>query len=264
MRLSAPSMRFFPTDMERITSRKNRIITHIKKLSADSSYRRECGEYICEGVKFLQEAVASGAEICCVLWSDKARNVFEPVGALCCCAESELVEYASFLKNSPGPVFSVRMPLREREKAQTAIVLETVQDPGNVGTVIRTACAFGIDEVLLCGQCADLYNPKTVRATMGAIFRQRVFEVGFDELKTLGLPLYGAAFSDTARDIRSFGLGERTCAVAIGSEGRGLSQELLSLCDGQIIIPMRPGSESLNAAVAAALVMWEMQRDTLG
>jgi TrmH family RNA methyltransferase len=143
-----------------------------------------------------------------------------------------------------------------------AIVLENVQDPGNVGTVIRTANAFRIDAVILTGACADLYQPKTVRATMGAIFRQKVLRIEReylgDFLRDQGLPLYGAALSDQAQDLR--GLPLQHVAVAIGSEGQGLSRELLALCDGELIIPMNPDSESLNAAVAASIVMWEMAR----
>ena len=143
-----------------------------------------------------------------------------------------------------------------------AIVLESVQDPGNVGTVIRTANAFRIGAVILTGDCADVYHPRTVRATMGAIFRQNVLVMDKsslkDFLKESGLPLYGAALSERAKDLRELSL--RHAAVAIGSEGRGLSEELLALCDEELIIPMNPDSESLNAAVAAALVMWEMER----
>ena len=116
--------------------------------------------------------------------------------------------------------------------------------------------------LLLVGACADLYNPKTVRSTMGAIFRQRVEQLEINEMKALllknDLPLYGAALSDKARDVRETAI--RRSAVAIGSEGQGLSRELLALCDGQIIIPMEPDSESLNAAVAASVLMWEMSR----
>ena len=141
-------------------------------------------------------------------------------------------------------------------------MLEGVQDPGNVGTVIRTANALGMDAVALTGACADLYSPKTVRAAMGALFRQPVLTCTTDELMQLlharGLKLYGAALTDAAQDLRHVPLSP--AAVAIGSEGRGLSAQLLAQCDGQIIIPMQPGAESLNAAVAAAVVMWEIAR----
>ena len=137
-----------------------------------------------------------------------------------------------------------------------------MQDPGNVGTVIRTANALGMDAVVLTGACADFYSPKTVRAAMGALFRQPVLTCSMDELMQLlhahGLKLYGAALTDAAQDLRRVPLSP--AAVAIGSEGRGLSAQLLAQCDGQIIIPMQPGAESLNAAVAASVVMWEIAR----
>ena len=119
-----------------------------------------------------------------------------------------------------------------------------------------------MDTVVLAGACADLYSPKTVRAAMGALFRQPVLTCTQDELVQLlnanGLKLYGAALTDAAQDLRRVPLSP--AAVAIGSEGRGLSAQLLAQCDGQIIIPMQPGAESLNAAVAAAVVMWEIAR----
>ena len=141
-------------------------------------------------------------------------------------------------------------------------MLETVQDPGNVGTVIRTANAFGIDAVILTGDCADLYNPKTVRSTMGAIFRQRVLTLEAAELKALleknSLPMYGAALHQNSALITDVSL--KNAAAAVGSEGRGLSGEVLAMCDKTVFIPMQPDSESLNAAVAASVIMWEMSK----
>lgn len=141
-------------------------------------------------------------------------------------------------------------------------MLETIQDPGNLGTILRTANALSVDTVILTGDCADVWNPKTVRATMGAVFRQRFYEMERGEMRDYlarhGLKLYGAALSDRAGDLRRVDL--RAAAVAIGSEGQGLSKELLALCDGELIIPMNAQCESLNAAVAAAIVMWELTR----
>ena len=248
--------------MERITSRKNAFIRHVRALASDAAYRREQGEYLCDGVKTLREALAFGAQVTSVLWKDEAQSL-DGLAAEEYLAPSELFDYASPMSNSPGPLFTVR--IRGCSKPGTlknALVLEGVQDPGNVGTVIRTANAFGVGAVILTGNCADLYHPKTVRATMGAIFRQQVLAIETaylaDFLRDQSLPLYGAALSGSARDIRDCALGH--AAVAIGSEGRGLSEQLLSMCEGKIIIPMQPDSESLNAAVAAAVVMWEMGR----
>ena len=234
---------------------------HMRALASEAEYRAQCGEFVCDGEKTLNEALAAGAEICRILWRDGAERNGVP-SAEQYTAPDDLVEYASPLKAGHGPVFTVKMPDEAAGEIRNAIVLENVQDPGNVGTVIRGANAFGIGAVIMTGECADLYNPKTVRATMGAIFRQRVIRADMAEmleiLKANNLKLYGAALSDRAQDIRKFDLSR--CAVAVGSEGRGLSRELLLACDGEIIIPMRPEAESLNAAVAASIIMWEMSR----
>ena len=250
-------------NMEKITSRKNAMIAHLRALASDGAYRRARGEFLCDGLKLLGEAKENGAEILSVLWKEggAAAEADCPVQFL---APAELFDYASPLKNSPGPLFTVRCGLvAPDEPVHNAIVLENVQDPGNVGTVLRTASAFSIGAVVLTGDCADLYSPKTVRATMGAIFRQRVLRLTLEELASFlekqELPLYGAALCASARDLRELDITH--AAVAVGSEGHGLSAELLALCRGEIIIPMDARSESLNAAVAAAVLMWEMNRD---
>lgn len=242
--------------MENITSRKNPYIRHLRLLASDGDYRRERREFICDGEKTLGEALRFAC-VTSILW----RGV--PGEGDCSAqfvAPDELFDYASPLKNSGGPVFTVAMPEREVPRVDRAIILEAVQDPGNVGTVIRTANALGVGAVVLTGDCADLYHPRTVRATMGAIFRQHVIQTDdlADFLRENRLALYGAALSDTAKDIRTVDF--KNAAVAIGSEGRGLSDALLELCRERIVIPMNPDSESLNAAVAAALCMWEMTR----
>ena len=176
----------------------------------------------------------------------------------------EVIEAVSPMKTPQNVVFSVGIRESSGEKGvKGSIILENIQDPGNIGTVIRTANAFGVRRVILTGACADPWGPKAVRASMGAIFRQDIREMSLDELADAAAetPIYGAALSDTAEDIRRVELSD--CAVAIGSEGRGLTGDLLDICAGRIIIPMRPESESLNAAAAASIIMWEMCRNGL-
>lgn len=240
--------------MEIIRSRQNELIRRFRALGADGDFRREQGEFIGAGQKLLDEALASGAEVTMALGTEAVS------GCPCRLVSPELLDYVSPLKNAPGPVFSVRMRQADAAKPTRAVVLENVQDPGNVGTVLRTADALGVELVVLCGACADHWSPKAVRASMGAVFRQSVVRAALSELDGVlgGLPLYGAALSPEARDIRT--LAGQNSAVAIGNEGRGLTEELLAHCAGQIIIPMRPQAESLNAAIAAALCMWELVR----
>ena len=249
--------------MEKITSRQNAYIRHVRQLSTDGEYRREQGEYLCDGMKTLREALHFGAKVTSVLWKVEEQAIALQPETRQAVANADLFDYASPMRNSPGPLFTVAIRgCSKPGKLQNAIVLESVQDPGNVGTVIRTANAFGIDAVILTGDCADLYHPKTVRSTMGAIFRQKVLEIELpylgDFLKDQGLPLYAAALDEHALDVRKADL--RHAAAAVGSEGRGLSRDLLDLCDRTIIIPMNPDSESLNAAMAATVLMWEACR----
>ena len=249
--------------METITSRKNTYIRHVRQLASDGSYRRQQGEYLCDGVKTLREALTFGARVTSVLWKAKAEDIPLSTDTVQYLAPSELFDYASPMQNSPGPLFTVAIRgCSKPGKLKNAIVLEGVQDPGNVGTVIRTANAFGMDAVILTGACADLYHPKTVRASMGAIFRQTVLEMDrailSPFLKEQGLPLYAAALDERAVDVREVALAR--AAVAVGSEGRGLSRELIAMSDQTVIIPMGPDSESLNAAIAAAVLMWEACR----
>lgn len=249
--------------MEQIRSRKNQYILHLRALAKSADARREAGEYVCDGEKLLREALQFGAEVTSVLWREAAAFSL-PDGIAQYAADAGLVEYASPLMHSPGPVFTVRIPaMRLPEPLHRVIVLEGVQDPGQRrhghphGQRPRHGCRGAPP-----ARAPDLYGPKTVRATMGALFRQPVLTCATDELMQLlranGLKLYGAALTDTAQDLRRVPL--TPAAVAIGSEGRGLSAELLAQCGGQIIIPMQPGAESLNAAVAAAVVMWEIAR----
>ena len=241
--------------MEAIRSQQNELIRRFIALGGDAKARREAGEYLCAGQTLLDEAVASGAEITCVLALEQLPGL--PVHPV----TPELLRAVTPLQNSDGPVFTVRMrPVPPAETLRRVIVLENVQDPGNVGTVLRTAGAFGMDLAVLCGACADPYNPKTVRASMGAIFRQAVVRTELDGLAdTLrGVPLYGAALAPGGADVR--GLPAGPLAVAVGNEGKGLTAALLAKCAGTVRIPMLPRTESLNAAVAAAVVMWEMVR----
>ena len=252
--------------MERITSRKNSYISHIRRLEKENSYRRENGEFICDGEKMLEEAVAAGKRIMSVLWKESGTAPEPMLTDNADCAEyicpAELFDYASPMISSPGPLFTVAIDDNKKDFSfNNAIILENVQDPGNVGTIIRTANAFGIDAVILTGACADIYNPKTVRSTMGAVFRQHIISMSLNDisrtLKNRNMKLYGAVLSPRAKKLDEVHI--KNSAVAVGSEGQGLSHEIIELCDGEIIIPMQPGSESLNAAVAASVIMWEMR-----
>ena len=247
---------------EVIKSRKNEKIVHMKKLGSSASYRRETGETLCDGVKLLREALSHGVEVIAVLTS---TEVSVPDSVKVYQVERELLEYVSPMKTPQDVLYSCKTPdLADKGDIKNAIILENIQDPGNVGTMIRTANAFSVDTVILTGDCADPFSPKTIRASMGASFRQKMVRMDMDEIASLKekMPIYGAALSDRSVDIGSVNL--KNSAVVIGNEGSGLTDEMLELCSGEIIIPMNPDCESLNAGAAAAVVMWEMRRANVG
>ena len=164
--------------------------------------------------------------------------------------------------DAPQGVLAVcRMPEQKPpELMPGCLILDGIQDPGNLGTVLRTADAFSVP-VILCAGCADPYGEKTVRATMGAVFRTPPQQASAEELlaqcREKDIPLCVTALSDRAQDVRTLAL-ER-CAVVIGSEGQGVSRAFLDAADLEAVIPMSPHCESLNAAVAAAVILWQMR-----
>ena len=141
------------------------------------------------------------------------------------------------------------------------LILDGIQDPGNLGTILRTADALNVPGVLMEG-CADPYSHKVVRSSMGAVFRTPpvtlTWEQASEALKNAGIPGAATAMDEKARDLRQADAG--SLAVVIGSEGRGVRQEILDSADAELIIPMNPHCESLNAAVAATIVLWQMKQ----
>ena len=250
---------------ETITSRQNPLMTHLRKLASSRSYRKKSGEYLCDGTKLLAEALKWGAEVKTAVFSEGVDIPPLPDGVRAVRVSEELMRAVSPMETPQGALFTVALPevqLPETLSGKHYLVLDGVQDPGNVGTILRTADAFDCDGVFLVNACADLYNPKTARATMGAIFRREAYTVTAEELFVLlrksGVPLYGTALRDDTVPLAEANLA-RT-AVAIGSEGRGLSQQVLDECAKTLKIPMNPRCESLNAAIAATVVLWEMYR----
>lgn len=250
--------------MEYITSRKNPVISHIRKLGADRAYRREAGEFLGDGVKLLEEAVRWKAPLTAVVTTpgispppvEGVRGIEVP---------EDVMASISPARTPQGALFLARMPDTappQRLEGDRWLILDGLQDPGNVGTIWRAADALGADGLILVNHCADPFSPKTVRATMGACFRLPLYEAEASALPGLlersGLTLWAAALREDAVDIKTAQLSR--CAVVIGSEGQGVSPELLAMSEKTVKIPMRERCESLNAAAAAAIVLWEMGR----
>ncbi len=247
--------------MERITSRKNPKIQYWRKLASSGSFRREQGEMICDGGKLLEEAVKCGAALTALI-ATEGMNVPDIPDVPLFLLPDDLMAYVSPLKTPQGILFTCRIPEKGLSPdGARYVVLEGVQDPGNIGAVLRTARAMGYDGVYLLPGCADPCGPRAVRASMGAVFQIPVSETDYgevEELKQRGVELYAAALGEDSTDIRRTEYGR--FAVCIGSEGSGLSEHLMRMCCRCIRIPMESSCESLNAAVAAGIIMWESVR----
>ena len=160
--------------METITSRTNPLCTHLRKLAASASYRRSCGEFLCDSPKLLEEALLWGADLHTVVCTDPSALPVLPEAVRCVQVPPDLMKSISPAQTPQGVLAVCGLPdqaLPETLEGRRYAVLDGVQDPGNVGTILRTADAFRADGLFLVNACADLYNPKTVRASMGAVFR---------------------------------------------------------------------------------------------
>ncbi|MBR2380928.1 MAG: RNA methyltransferase [Clostridia bacterium] len=263
-----------------ISSKSNSLIVRISKLK-DKKYRKAEGLFRFDGIKLFYEAATSGAPIEYVLLSESAREKYRyEVEKKCVCEKLYILADDVFSRlteeQAPEGIVTVCKNLNNITlEADTdvlaksllgkrVLMLESVRDVGNMGTIIRSARAFGIDALVISSDCADLYNPKTVRAAMGALFTQRI--VAVESISSLvlamrgeGARVFAAALERGAKKLGEIEL-KKGDAILIGNEGHGLSAEAISSCDECVYIPMEDGSESLNASIAASVCMWELYK----
>lgn len=244
----------------RITSRKNPLIQQVRRLLTSRKERENAALFVADGTKLLAEAVACYPGLETVILADAvAADVPEQVNVVR--VPEDVMAYISPMETPQGALFICRMPEPKAFAPKAGmLLLDGIQDPGNLGTILRTADALDVPVALLEG-CADPFSHKTVRASMGAVFRvqpvQATWEQVREECAVAGIPVAVTALSHRAEDIRKADL--PAMAVVIGSEGRGVRPEILKQADRELIIPMNAHCESLNAAVAAAIVMWQMK-----
>lgn len=245
---------------ERITSRKNPLLQQVKKLLASRKDREEAGLYAADGTKLLEEA-AKYADLHTVILTDGVE-AFLPDHVRVIRVPGDVMESISPMRSPQGALFLCRLPEKTAFVPKKGmLLLDGIQDPGNLGTMLRTADALNVPVVLLEG-CADPYSHKVVRASMGAVFRAPVVQASWAEVKAAcaaaNIPVAVTALTDRAKDLRQAEVA--SMAVVIGSEGQGVRKEIMDSADAELIIPMNPHCESLNAAVAATIVMWQMQK----
>ena len=259
-----------------VTSKDNQWVKEWRRLNDSAKYRRESGLFAIEGARLCGDALRSGVCLHTVMYTASALAVYsDVVGALLASADNaveispELSRYMGDTMNPQG-VFCIAKMLDNSliiDKINiigTYSALEDIQDPGNMGTIIRTAEAMGLDGILLSDGCCDVYNPKVLRASMGGVFRMPLMRVGdlaqtVTSLQEKGLTAFACVVDATATPITEVGMGQGSVAL-IGNEGNGLRPETVAACKRRVTIPMAGRAESLNASMAAGIILWEMCR----
>lgn len=244
-----------------ITSINNPTIKHIKALASKKD-RTLYGEYTVEGIKSVNDAISAQAEIVCIVVSASFdSSQIAKTGTQIYRVPEFIIEKICDTKNPQGIMAVIKQKnsiLNEITPNGLYLYCDNVQDPGNMGTLIRTADAAGFDGIILSDGCVELYNPKTVRSSMGSFFRMNIYTNCSPSLllnfKGKGVKIYGGALCDNTIDYRDADF-SGSAVVVVGNEANGISNEVLSLCT-PVKIPIYGGAESLNVAVAAGILMY--------
>ena len=259
--------------MELITSKDNKRIKYIKKLIASASFRRDEACFAAEGLRLCSDALSSGAPVVCAFFSEdflsKHPDFAERASAAtkdCFLVKDSIFSALSDTKTPQGVLFVIKtldktLDFDKMKKNGKIVVLDCVQDPANLGTILRSAEAFGVDGVVLSRDCCDIYAPKVIRGSMGAVFRLPftvvddlpAFIRGFNEIGTS----YAAVLDRDSVMLTDCDFSTASLC-AVGNEGNGLSEAVAAACTHKVFIPMKGGAESLNVSAAASILIWEM------
>lgn len=262
---------------EAITSRKNKTITYVAELSKNKKTRDCACLFVIEGIKLIDEAIASGLRLQSVFFTQKALSLYNETLSLLSDTSLYLVtdEVYQKLSDESAPQGILAVAEKPAEQSLTSdvikeggfVILEDLQNPLNIGAILRCCYSLGFEKIIFSKGCADIYSPKCSRAAMGSLFKIKAYFS--DELTHVAKTITesGNRVFCTALKENSLRLGSVSFlpsdSFVIGNEGHGASSELLSSCTDSLFIPMNENAESLNAATAAALVMWEMKRSSL-
>ncbi|MBQ9120907.1 MAG: RNA methyltransferase [Clostridia bacterium] len=265
--------------LQNITSKSNPKIVRVAKY-AEKKYRDSDGVFVCEGLKLLEEAVLANANIREIYidsgaeekWRSKlSRLLAHCANVNCYRISGELYRKISGENSPQGILAVIDMPSNIRhvsaskpDPLETVMMFESVRDPGNMGTLIRTAAAFGFDRLILSADCADVFNPKVLRGAMGAIFKIKV-DYCEDLISTVNFLNQSGRRTMAALPKEKAAVAGRdtlysTDCVVIGNEGHGLSENIIAACSDAVYIPMMENTESLNAAIASSILMWEIAK----
>ncbi len=265
-----------------ISSKTNDKVLEFAKLS-NKKYRLLNKKFLCDGIKLFQEASSFGANISYIIIDNNAIFPDEIISEIKKCIDNGTkilcVEKHVFDKltneNAPQGIITV-CDFFERKhtfsanvknedfSGKTLMILDSVRDPGNIGTILRNAVAFGIDKLILSSDCVDIYSQKVIRSSMGAIFKIEIQIVedlssSIEIIKESGRRVLAAAINDEALILGKDRV-SRDDVVVLGNEGHGISPEIIDKCTNTIFIPMKGNTESLNVAMASAVLMWEISK----
>lgn len=257
-----------------ITSKDNETIKHIKKLK-EKKYREEYNEFIVEGIKMIEEALAENAKIKTIIICDDCKNqgsipsdLMYEIAKLNCIYVAEKIFNTITDVINPQGIMAIIEKNTNKEiaidyKESNFLILDNIQDPGNMGTILRTADSLNINQIIVSKGSSDIYNLKVVRSTMGAIFRVKVIESDnlvktIKEMKKHKINIYA---TDLETDKSIYDVDYTKSAIVIGNEANGVSKEILEEATQKIKIPMIGKTESLNAAVATSIILYHAYRD---
>ena len=248
-----------------ITSKNNEIIKNIKKLK-EKKYRLD--SYIVEGIKMVKEAINENQEIALIAIREDFKIDFDTKNTKIVTISNKIFNDISDVKTPQGILAVIKK--NQNNKIETnsnyILALDSLQDPGNMGTIIRTADSANIDQIIINKTTVDPYSPKVIRSTMGAIYRTNIIEV--EDLKATLKEMKSKEFQIITTDLKAtqsiydINYNNKT-VVVIGNEANGVSQEILQTADKKVIIPMLGKTESLNASIAASIMIYEYVRQKI-
>lgn len=258
--------------MQIITSKDNDTIKTIKKLK-EKKYRQEQNSYLVEGIKLVSEAISENAEIqkiviceeCIKNNSIDKKMLYEIAKYECIYVSQKVFNTITEVENPQGLLAVVKQGDKNQKIDYTQdiiLILDGIQDPGNLGTILRTVDSVGLNQIILSSNCGDVYNPKVVRSTMGAIFRTKVIksENLLETVKTIKQNGYKIIATDLKTDENIYTIDYNKVAIVIGNEANGVSSQILEKSDKRVKIPMLGKTESLNASVATGVILYEYLR----
>ena len=253
-----------------ITSLQNPVIKQIKELQSKKAARKKQSLFIVEGIRGVKEIPAKKELISYLVVTEKlVAEIPEHLHVpKCYIVSEEVFAKVSETQSPQGMLAVVKIPKQTLEGLSLTegkyLILENLQDPGNLGTIIRSAHAFNFKAILMTKGCVDAFSPKVVRSTMSSLFYLPIIveediKAYMMAFKKENVKVYVTALNDTAKTIQSIDFPENA-ALVIGNEGNGVTPYCIEKADQTMIIPMPGGAESLNASVAAAICMYEMTR----